>query len=820
LEIGPNGSLTINAAQSVSSGTIQLDGGTLTDSSGIIFGGNSSASNGFLTGIGTVAANLSLAAGSTSTGSTITAKGNGTLDLTGTVGSGLVLALDPSGSTLKIDGTAVSGGAINTASQTALGNGDTLEIGANGNLTIGAAESIVGSGAIQLDGGTLTDAAGITLAGTNGGAAPTLSGSGTIAAQLTVVGNGLVQLSGGTLTDSSGITFSQGGFLKGHGTVAAPLSGGRSDGFILATNGTLELASTVNVHTLELGDNSNSSGEILKLDAASSTQFVEFNGSGQTLEIGPNGSLSIGAGALAIGPNKVQLDGPASTLTDASGVSLAGGNITGAGNLSASTKLSGYGTVGIPLDSADTVTANGGTLELFGTVDATTASTFHIANTLTSVLKFDGSVGTSAVHPTIIFDGSEGGQGLLDLTSTTLANFHAVVAGLDEGEGIKVAGAASASLNDTSSTLTVYSQNGTSLGSIALATSYAGDTFNVTGGVITVNDLAATLGSTTAAESTPIDVTVTDDGVPVTATGYQWQISLDGGTTWANATGNGANASAYTPTEDDETGKLRVLVTYSEPTGSENATSNVTNGVLDKAPTITTPTISGPAQEGQTLSAAVHPASITYDLNISVGTGTIKGWIQTDAHLGVLSQADITNADVTLTDGSRAFTVAGAQSFSVFGSDLTATPNGLSFNFGGTDGGFGTPTFAFEDASGVISAHPSTISLNIPGDPSSRCGPRKTVTCRLPRPRTRSAISGSARLTVAPPGATFPGQHPRPIWSRKPTRALRSRWWQLPPTTTGSRHPRPVLRRQQLVTQRRRYRRRLSTTPRRRRAIP
>ena len=195
---------------------------------------------------------------------------------------------------LTVHGSTSLAGEFTTAILTTLGDGDTLEIATNGNLTVGAAESVVGSGSIQLDGGTLTDTAGITLAGTNDGAAPTLSGFGTLAAPLTVVGNALVQLNGGTLTDGSGITFSQFGYLKGHGTVAAPLSGGPGVGFILATNGTLELASTVNVHTLELGDNNNSSGEVLKLDAASTTEAVEFNGAGQTLEIAPGGSLTIG----------------------------------------------------------------------------------------------------------------------------------------------------------------------------------------------------------------------------------------------------------------------------------------------------------------------------------------------------------------------------------------------------------------------------------------------------------------------------------------------------------------------------------------------
>ena len=66
-------------------------------------------------------------------------------------------------------------------------------------------------------------------------------------------------------------------------------------------------------------------------------------------------------------------------------------------------------------------------------------------------LKFDGAVGTVAINPTVTFDGGDGGLGVLDLTGLSggLTNFHAVVSGFDEGEGIKIAGAASASLNGT-----------------------------------------------------------------------------------------------------------------------------------------------------------------------------------------------------------------------------------------------------------------------------------------------------------------------------------------------------------------------------------
>ena len=115
LEIGAAGSLTINAAQTATNGTMGIDGGALTDTSGITL-----TSPATLTGSGTIAANTAL-----SGAGTVTASG-GTLDLLGTVNSGLVLAIATgSPSILKIDGTATSAAAItlNNANQT-------LEIGA------------------------------------------------------------------------------------------------------------------------------------------------------------------------------------------------------------------------------------------------------------------------------------------------------------------------------------------------------------------------------------------------------------------------------------------------------------------------------------------------------------------------------------------------------------------------------------------------------------------------------------------------------------------------------------------------------------------
>ncbi|OSI76951.1 hypothetical protein BSZ21_03425 [Bradyrhizobium canariense] len=111
----------------------------------------------------------------------------------------------------------------------------------------------------------------------------------------------------------------------------------------------------------------------------------------------------------------------------------------------------------------------------------------------------------------------------------------------------------------------------------------------------------------------------------------------------------------------------------------------------------------------------------TYDVDLSVGTGTVEGSIQTDGALGVLSQADIANANLTLTNGSYTWTITGTESFSLFGTDLSATNSGLFFNFDGSGGGFVWQELGFEDTSGLVSSHPSTISFNLQsvGDPSS-----------------------------------------------------------------------------------------------------
>ncbi len=123
----------------------------------------------------------------------------------------------------------------------------------------------------------------------------------------------------------------------------------------------------------------------------------------------------------------------------------------------------------------------------------------------------------------ITFDGGDSGHGVLDLTSISLSNFHAKVANFEEGESIKATNAASATLDSTGKILTVTNASNTSLGTITFTTSFTGDTFFVSNGVITVNDLIVTLaGLSGGSTGNPVQgqavsvASVNDDGSTVT----------------------------------------------------------------------------------------------------------------------------------------------------------------------------------------------------------------------------------------------------------------------------------------------------------------
>ena len=149
----------------------------------------------------------------------------GTLDLTGTVTSGLTFDIAAYGD-LKIDGTATMAISLGL-----IDYNQTLEIGPSGSLTITTAETDH-AGTFKLDGGTLTDAQGFKT-----GSAITIAGFGTInGTEYGLVYQGpVVEATGGTLTlngdiyvgniipeVAAGATFSLLGAVQKYQLVGAP----------------------------------------------------------------------------------------------------------------------------------------------------------------------------------------------------------------------------------------------------------------------------------------------------------------------------------------------------------------------------------------------------------------------------------------------------------------------------------------------------------------------------------------------------------------------------------------------------------------------
>jgi fibronectin-binding autotransporter adhesin len=147
LQVGSNGgpaqTLTVSGGVVTVSGTASIAAGSTLS----MYGGSFSTQGGMtisgtISGAGTIGGPIG--------GSGILSAEHGTLDLTGTVASGLTFQIASYG-TLKIDGTATT---ANLADM--IDVNQVLEIGPSGDLTITGVSGYHTSGTIKLDGGTIT----------------------------------------------------------------------------------------------------------------------------------------------------------------------------------------------------------------------------------------------------------------------------------------------------------------------------------------------------------------------------------------------------------------------------------------------------------------------------------------------------------------------------------------------------------------------------------------------------------------------------------------------------------------------------------------
>ena len=82
-------------------------------------------------------------------------------------------------------------------------------------------------------------------------------------------------------------------------------------------------------------------------------------------------------------------------------------------------------------------------------------------------------------------------------------------------------------------------------------------------------------------------------------------------------------------------------------------------------------------------------ASLIYEVNRTIGVGSITGFLQTDGTIGALSNANLLDGELTISApniaASPVAVIFGEDLFRINGSSLTATPTQLLFNFSNTN---------------------------------------------------------------------------------------------------------------------------------------
>ncbi|XHO83433.1 autotransporter domain-containing protein [Azospirillum sp. A29] len=471
-----NGTLTGSAITPVFQGTA----GTVTVSGSVSAAGMTFGTTGYLLTGGTI--------GLTASPSTITAGTGVTASIASSLtGSGGLYktgagTLVLSGTNSFTGGTSINAGTLTLNGGTALADSGTLDVGASGQLQLGANETVgalSGAGIIGLNAYTLT-----TSAGTN----TTVSGSITGTGGLVKAGTGTLTLSGsGSYTGGTTIT---GGTLAASSASALASTGAVSigSGAAFQLNTSLTIGALSGAGNVVLGANTLTFG-----DAADTTLSGSITGTGGLVKAG-SGVATLSAtnlsGAVSIGGGTLALAGTIGAATIAAGATLAstGALTTGA--------IVNSGTIAL----GSSVLTAGGNITGTGSITVTIGSggTGYIVNAANTANYAPGA-GTVTVTPT--------------LSGVTIANGATVA--LIRGN------AGSTAPNFTGTTFSVAT-TGSAVWTAAAGTAYVG-TVDLNGYTVTANDtvLVATVTSTTPTTpvvTTPTTPVVTTPTSPVVTT--------------------------------------------------------------------------------------------------------------------------------------------------------------------------------------------------------------------------------------------------------------------------------------------------------------
>ena len=89
------------------------------------------------------------------------------------------------------------------------------------------------------------------------------------------------------------------------------------------------------------------------------------------------------------------------------------------------------------------------------------------------------------------------------------------------------------------------------------------------------------------------------------------------------------------------------------------------------------------------LGGALQAAPITYNVNQTIGAGSVVGTVETDGTLGVLGTANFIAWNLALNGVGASYVITDADStVLVVGSDTTGTATDIFFNYSGADDGY------------------------------------------------------------------------------------------------------------------------------------
>ena len=323
--------------------------------------------------------------------------------------------------TLTISGAGASGYDLSNAGTITLtGTSGTAAISVSGTGGISNSGTIQSSGTATLTGGTgnITNSGTISVTG------------GTLTVNNNVTSTGIISTSGGNATFNNNLTVNTGGTVSISANrtlaVAGTLTNNSNTSGGITVNGTL--TETGNTQIANAGTVTLSGGTLSDSGTGglSNTGTINSSGTsalnvGATHAIGNTGAIHVTGGTLTV--TGLITDTGSSTITIGSGatlttsqlitntsgtITLNNGTLTDSGGLTLTAGgLTGYGTVNAAITGGGTITANGGSLTLSGQVDASgAASSLIIDNGSTLQLTSSLALGTASINPTLTFIGN------------------------------------------------------------------------------------------------------------------------------------------------------------------------------------------------------------------------------------------------------------------------------------------------------------------------------------------------------------------------------------------------------------------------------